>query len=66
MDHEKHEMSETRETVNVAMDQMIPRLVGDIACGRVEEEKSTMLPQANRASIGQTSGLNNRPRNSCQ
>jgi len=30
-------MSEHRETANAAMDQAIPRLVGDIAAGRAEE-----------------------------
>jgi len=30
-------MSETRETVNADMDQVIPRLVRDIASGRSEE-----------------------------
>jgi len=56
-------MSETRETANADMDQVIPRLVGDIAAGRAEEvlfftkmlhrvqhfcEKSWFLPPCRR------------------
>jgi len=36
LDHEHHDMSETREPAGAAMDQAIPHLAGDIACGRVE------------------------------
>jgi len=37
LDHEPHAMRETRETVNTAMDQVIPHVMGDIASGRAEE-----------------------------
>jgi hypothetical protein len=36
LDHEKHEMSENRESANADIDQPIPRLTGDIAAGRAE------------------------------
>ncbi len=56
LDHEQHDMSETCETTNAATDQVIPRLVRDIASGRAEDsillhKQSTMLPQTNRVSI---------------
>ncbi|MFP4440902.1 MAG: hypothetical protein ACLFVO_27010 [Chloroflexaceae bacterium] len=37
MDHEHHEMNETRETANAAMYPPIPHLAGNIASGRAEE-----------------------------
>jgi hypothetical protein len=37
LDHEHHEMSETRETANADMYPAIPGLAGDIASGRAEE-----------------------------
>jgi len=79
LDHERHEVSETRETANADMHQAIPGLVADIASGRVEDsrsfsqkhsqrecfcekdQKSTMLPQANRPS-GLAPGRNQRHR----
>ena len=53
-----HEMSETRETANADMDQVIPRLMGDIASGRAEQDKN--VPCCRRRigfSSGETSGL---------
>ena len=50
MDHEQYDMRENRETANADMEQMIPRLVGDIASSRVKKIKY-MLPQASRAFI---------------
>jgi|GEM_PF-5174859 len=38
LDHEHHAMRETRETITAAMDQAIPRLVGDIAAGRAKNK----------------------------
>ncbi len=40
LDHEHHEMSEIRETVNADIDQVIPHFVGDIASGRAEANSS--------------------------
>jgi len=40
LDHEQHEMSETRETANAAIHQVILRLVGNIASGRAEGIRS--------------------------
>ncbi|MFP4436224.1 MAG: hypothetical protein ACLFVO_03175 [Chloroflexaceae bacterium] len=59
MDHEQHDMRETRETVNAAMDQVIPRLVGDITSGRAEEEKVPCCRRRLCRSPGEMPGLMN-------
>ncbi len=38
LDHEQHDMGETREPATAAMDQAIPRLAGDIASGGAKED----------------------------
>jgi len=64
VDHEHHDMRETRETVNAAMDRASPHVAGDIAAGRAEEPECTMLPQASRAGYLDKRLVCNRPRTS--
>ncbi|MFP4438414.1 MAG: hypothetical protein ACLFVO_14320 [Chloroflexaceae bacterium] len=40
LDHERHDMSEHRETANAAMDQAIPCFAEDIASGRAEANRA--------------------------
>jgi hypothetical protein len=36
LDHEQHDMRETRETANAAMDQAIPHVAGDSASSQFD------------------------------